>query len=665
MTRRNSAATLLFGIGLWSAFISLALSSDTPDGHRRSEQRSAFLAAEQALEQGDRRRFSRLKQSLKNYPLLPYLEYEALRHDLPTASPHRVRRFLERHADTPLAGRLRAAWLKQLAEKKDWKGYLAFYTPARDTVRRCNHLHALIETGQASAAFRKVEPLWLSGRSQPDACDPVFDAWRKAGHLSRALIWKRAGLAMKQGRVGLVRYLRRLLPKKDRAWLSTWIQVRKNPTLVGNAKLFREAHQARETILAYGIKRLAGRDLEEAQRQWRAISGRYPFSPRQKREIEHRLAFALTYSDAPDALDRLDALPLTQDDLLLHQQRIRAALRRQDWKRVAAWIDALPAKTRSTSQWRYWRARAVEARGRKDEAKPLYADIARERSYYGFLAADRIGRRYRLGNSPVHVAPEIMQAIEKRPAIQRAHELFLLDRMREARSEWEQAIRRFDQTKLRAAARLAHAWHWHDQAITTLARAREWDDLELRFPLAHRDRVEAQARQHRLDPAWLFALMRQESAFMSDARSAAGAMGLMQLMPSTARSVARRLKHRLRRNDQLFEPATNIRLGTAYLNTLLQRMAESPILATASYNAGPRRVQHWLPSESIPPDVWIETIPYRETRRYVQRVLTYTVIYEDRLGIPITPLEKRMRPFTQGLPSLLSQRRAKARGAKG
>jgi soluble lytic murein transglycosylase len=198
---------------------------------------------------------------------------------------------------------------------------------------------------------------------------------------------------------------------------------------------------------------------------------------------------------------------------------------------------------------------------------------------------------------------------------------------------------------LQAAAKLAERYGWHDRAIFTLARTGYWDDLELRFPLEHAALVKHNAELQGIDIAWVFAVMRQESAFMSNARSHAGAMGLMQLMPSTARQVAKNvLKTPPPRRQDLFEPDTNIALGSAYLKQMKGRLGDSAVLATAAYNAGPHRVTRWLPEETLPADIWIELVPFKETRGYLKRVLAYTVIYEKRMGRQPKRLEQRLHP---------------------
>jgi soluble lytic murein transglycosylase len=222
-------------------------------------------------------------------------------------------------------------------------------------------------------------------------------------------------------------------------------------------------------------------------------------------------------------------------------------------------------------------------------------------------------------------------------------ELYALGRIIDARREWFHMVKRLDDEELRATARILADWGWIDRAIFTAARARYWDDLELRFPLRHRTLVDRYADERQLDPAWVYGVLRQESAFTADVRSSAGAVGLMQLMPATARRVAREYKMAAPSDKALIDPETNISLGTGYLRMMLDDLSSNRILATAAYNAGPHRVKRWLPPDTMDADIWIELIPFRETRLYVQRVMAYAAIYERRLGETPTRLSKRMR----------------------
>ena len=340
-------------------------------------------------------------------------------------------------------------------------------------------------------------------------------------------------------------------------------------------------------------------------------------------------------------------------DTKLSEKRLQAALQENDWQWALQTIKALSPEEQKQEQWRYWHSRALIELGRKLEGRKLLQSLAKERSYYGFLAAQRLGDKPNLAHMALQADQQLVETLAKRPGLKRALELIKLDRPLLARQEWNLALVGAGQEELKAAARLAQQWEWPSQSILTLARLRQWNDLELRFPLAHKQAITDQAKDHGIDIAWIYAILRQESAFMSDAKSSAGARGLMQLMPKTAKQVAKELKQSPVKLEDLYQPEVNIKLGAGYLNKVYRQLQESPVLATAAYNAGPHRVRSWLPEQSQASDIWIETIPFRETREYLKRVLAYTVIYSYRLGdLPITLPVEWLRPIKAPKPVL-------------
>ena len=609
------------------------------------EQRAVFLQAEKALERGSTQDFKRLRAKIRDYPLYPYLEYQALTKRLSHAGNRDVKGFLAAYPATPLAPRLRANWLNQLAKQQRWRDYLDFYLPSTNISRRCHHLQALMATGRSAEALPLVEDIWLYGKSRPPACDPVFEAWTAAGYRTTEMIWRRIEKAMEAGQWRLAEYLGRDLSNADRVWLKRWVRLYRKPERADQVERFSTAHPYREAMLSHAVRRMVRWEPLEALDLWHTIKPRYPFSQSQIRRTEHRLVRGLARTPGDASYRFIRSVQLGDEDLAVHEARTTAALMREDWPQVLRWIEAMPEKEREQLRWRYWLARALDASGDRVAAHALYRDIANERDYYGFLSADRVGVDYHLAHAETPASHQSIQRIARLDAVRRADELFKLERWTDARREWQSATRDMTPEQLQAAAKLAEQRGWHDRAIFTLARTGYWDDLELRFPLEHEELVTENARLHGIDIAWVFAVMRQESAFMSNARSHAGAMGLMQLMPSTARQVAKNvLKTPPPRRQDLFEPDTNIALGSAYLKQMKGRLGDSAVLATAAYNAGPHRVTRWLPEETLPADIWIELVPFKETRGYLKRVLAYTVIYEKRMGRQPKRLEQRLHP---------------------
>ncbi len=622
-------------IALTVCFASPGLFADTAGtGVDRETQRSLFVAAEEAIQSGDAEAFEHARRQLHNYPLLPYLDYQISLKNLKQLTPEQIRQSLEALSDTPLSSQLLNRWLALLAEEGLWHSYLSFSQPGGTISRQCDRLHALIRTGKREQAFLQVPEIWLSGRSQPDACDPVFEAWIDAGLLTEELVWQRVALAMKQGRSRLANYLKRFLDSQEAPWVDTWLSLYQQPDKVGHIPLT-GSHPLFDDMLTQAVQRLAWRDADAAYNAWKRLNTKLKFTDWQHLQVARSLMGQLSRQDSHLSNQQVTALlpkQYLQLDANLAEKQLQYALQSGDWQLVLLTVNGLPKKDQDEQRWRYWQARALLSLKQTEEGVAILKDLSSDRSYYGFLAAQRLGDQPNLMHEKLDADPALIEQLKRHPALERAHELHRLGRSLQARREWNLAMRQRTGDELRAAARLAEAWNWPSQAIVTLTRLRQWNDLELRFPLAHRQEITSLARTTGLDKAWVYAILRQESAFMEDAKSRVGARGLMQLMPKTAESVAKELQLPRHDPDDLYQPELNIKLGTGYLNKVFQRLNQNPVLATAAYNAGPWRVESWLPKQSQPADIWIETVPFRETREYLKRVLAYTVIYNYRLG---------------------------------
>jgi soluble lytic murein transglycosylase len=609
-------------------------------------QRTLFLAAEAALKNGNTTAYLRYRDQLTDYPLLPYLDYQETLATLEHQSIESITNRLKWLEETPLAKRLRGHWLALLAKERLWASYLRFSHEGGSVKQQCNRLRAMIEAGNKDAALSLVKPIWLNGRSQPNACDPVFKAWIESGHLTASLVWQRIQLAMSAGRTRLTRYLKRYLSPSDALMVDRWLELYRQPEKV--VTLLKNTHPMRDEMVTQAIRRLAWRNLGAAFIAWEKFHHQATFSDYQQRKIVYSLASRLAREPNKRIHQKLlDLLPEhLHPDTKLSEKQLQAALQENDWQWVLQITGALSAQEQQQEQWLYWRSRALMKLNRIEEGEVLLKRIAKERSYYGFLAAQRLGDEPNLAHMALQTEQQRVEALSRHPGLLRAYELIRLNRPLMARQEWNYALEEADRDNLKAAARLAQQWDWPSQSILTLARLRQWNDLELRFPLNHREAITDQARDHGIDIAWIYAILRQESAFMSDAKSSAGARGLMQLMPKTAKQVARELKQSPVKLDDLYRPEVNIKLGTGYLSKVYRQLQESPVLATAAYNAGPHRVRSWLPEQSQPSDIWIETVPFKETREYLKRVFAYTVIYSYRLGdMPITLRDEWLRPI--------------------
>lgn len=387
-------------------------------------------------------------------------------------------------------------------------------------------------------------------------------------------------------------------------------------------------------ILTRALKAWARNDPEKAATWWLDNEKTLLLSTAQTNEIKRDLAVCLAQQKSPLAEEWLSTLPKEAADDVAKEWRIRVQLASKQWEKVIKEIKALPPTLQNDSAWQYWLARAKEQLNETEEARSIYQELAKTRSYYGFLSSNRLNQPISLQHEDLKVESTHYKNVFSTPAIKRFEELRHVGKEAIARVEWFRAVDKMSLEDRHAAAKIAQKMGLHDMVIFTLAKSPFRNDLTLRFPLAHEPEILNLANQHGIDPAWVFGIARQESGFHADAISHAGARGLMQLLPSTAKLVAKQYDVPYRSETDLHQPLTNIKLGTAYLKNLKQKMFDHVILATASYNAGPGRIPRWLYEDAMETDRWIETIPYKETREYVKNVMAFTAIYHERLGSP-------------------------------
>lgn len=627
---------------LFTLFLLMCAMGAAPAAAGLEQQRSQFQEARQALRAGQLERFQQLASGLENYPLYPYLRYDHMRPRLHRVGDAAIAEFLERYPDFPHASSLRVEWLNMLARQGRWDAFLDRYTPQSNTRLRCLELQARINTGRTDGLLEATRELWLVGKSQPDECDPAFDRLYDSALMNDQLLWERIRLSMENNETGLANFLGRKLSQDQQPWVQRWIQVHNNPDTGTRNPGFSDTPVARE-ILTHGLQRLARLNVGRAIERWQALEDSYQFSPEQRNAIVRDLATQAARRRHDDAYALLDKVAAEAVDAEVFIYRLRNALNNHDWHRLVRWTEGEVPDDVERTQWQYWRARALEKTGQREQARALYQNLAAERDYYGFLAADRLGASYQMNHFPVAVSDEQYRNVLNMPAIQRALEWRALGEEYAARREWHNAFNHMTSLQLQIAARIAVENDWHHRAIFTLARARAFDDLVLRFPVLYSDLLDKYSTRNELDPAWVYALVRAESAFIEDVRSPAGALGLMQVMPRTGEMTARQLGMNNFNSNHLTQAEHNVPIGSKYLRMMYDDFNGNMILATAAYNAGPHRVRSWLPEAGcIEPDVWIENIPFLETRNYVKRVLSYISIYEWRLERGIRPLAQRM-----------------------
>jgi soluble lytic murein transglycosylase len=604
-------------------------------------RRGPFKRALETAERGPLSDYAKAAKPFADHPLAPYLEFAHLRRQLATIEPQRVRKFLDANADLSLAADLREAFLHALLARRDWLAYRNFYTGQKDATLRCGELQARLATGMDKAFLDDAQGAWLSGSSAPPLCDPAFAALRVAGRITPALIWQRVDLAAESANPALMRYLAKSLPAKQARLVESYAAFVTTPSSALARGWPADARSRR--IAARQLVRMAQRDPDGAEALLAALEKPLALDETQRGEVLKQIALWSAASYLPSAAQRFARVPAAAWDERLREWQAREALARADYKATRAAIAAMSQAQRADPRWRYLDARLRERMGEKDAARAGYAELAREPTYYGFLAADRLQAPYALCPLEVQADEKARDAVAGEAHLERAFELHAIEREAWARREWDAAMQILAPEERRIAVALADDAGWYDRAVFTLNSGEDLRYYALRFPRPHARHLEAEAKRNGLDPAWVAALIRAESAWTADARSQADARGLMQLLPSTARLEAKRLGLAWGGDASLYQPRGNITLGTAHLAQMLAKHGGKPYLATAAYNAGPTPIARWL--QQRPPDdvdLWIETIPYRETRDYVSRILAFSVIYDWRLQGKALPVSRRM-----------------------
>ncbi|WP_201315351.1 transglycosylase SLT domain-containing protein [Dyella sp. EPa41] len=610
-------------------------------------QRTAFKQAyAAALQGGDGWRS--LAGGLENYAIYPYLEAAALTHDIRQIDRAQVESYLKRYPDQIPAGDLRRDFLAELARRQDWDNFLAMYQPGQGDALACNALQAQLSKGAQLDFDRDLAALWAKPKL-PGACDPVLSAAHDQGLLTPQRLWDRIDRAADAVQPGSINAMAAWLPAEDADAAKRLASALSDPgTAAVAANQWPDTPRNRQAA-AIAVERLARRQSVIADTAWQKLQDRFAFTPQQRDRVVYALALFHATDYDEGALSRLAALPAALQTDVSREWRVRAALAQRDWRAVLAAIDAMPATQQQDGEWRWFRARALTELGRGAEAQRVLTPLAQEPTFYGFLAADRLEQPY--GICPIQLTSDAKreQALLANRGLQRAFELFAVDVPRQARREWSQALDGADADTLRLAVALAYRRGWYDRAVFTFNNGEALRYYEQRFPLASQDGLVPQAQEAGIDPSWAYAILRAESAWMSDARSGADARGLMQLLPSTAALVAKRNDIRWGGGETLFDPVTNIILGTRYLAQMAQRFSGSIWLASAAYNAGPGKVDQWLEARgALPPDLFVATIPYKETREYVARVMSFAVIYDWRQHGNAVTLSQRMTPIGQG-----------------
>ena len=586
-----------------------------------------------AIDRGSWTEYERLRSDLDGYPLDIYLDYFRLSKTPSRVRPSDARQFVSLSADSPLPNRFLSVYLTSAGRERRWNDFLQVKPDEPNSITlKCYYFRALLAQGDTLAAWEGAERLWVHGESRPKECDPLFDAWLKSGELSDDVVWARMLKAFDARKRSLLTYVSRKGSDQLAPWSEKLLAVYRHPDRIRRHDLPASSRYSVD-IVTHGLAYLARYSPGKALEYWQHYEPIMVFSDEQRHQVEYAIALRSLFAKTEENVAWVDsALTRLKEDKLV-EIRLRWALEEGDWDTLRACVPKLSAEAREDDVWRYWLAVADDLQGRHDQARQQWASIATERSYYGFLSADRLGKSYSFNDQPLVLKEAQAEPLKAIPAVRRIGELHFHEEDNLAHSEWYKVLNDRSNDERQLLAALAADQGWHRMAIDAASKAEAWNALSIRFPMPYQETFSHHATVQRVPPTELMAIARRESAFFPEARSPVGARGLMQVMPATGKQVASSLG-RSHSTSALYDVEHNVLLGSAYYRQLLDRFDGNRVFALTAYNAGPHRVDRWRngDDDSLPVEIWIETIPFRETRNYVQAVLSYNVVFQHLQG---------------------------------
>jgi len=610
--------------------VSQAVHADSLD-----EQRNRYAQIKQAWDNKQMDTVQALMPTLKDYPLYPYLEYRQITDDLMNQPTVTVNNFIQANPTLPPARNLQSRFVNELARREDWRGLLAFSPEKPGTTEaQCNYYYAKWATGQQEEAWVGAKDLWLTGKSQPNACDSLFGAWRASGKQDPLAYLERIRLAMKAGNTRLVTALAGQMPSDYQTISSAVIGLANDPNSVLTFARSTGATDFTRQMAAVAFTSVARDDVENARLMIPQLVQAQQLNEEQTQELRDIVAWRLMGTDVTDeqARWRDDAI-MRSNSTSLVERRVRMALGTGDRRGLNTWLARLPMDAKEKDEWRYWQADLLLERGRDDDAKAILHTLMQQRGFYPMAAAQRLGEEYtlKIDKAPANANPALTQG----PEMARVRELMYWNMDNTARSEWANLVTSRTTDEKAQLARYAFDNRWWDLSVQATIAGKLWDHLEERFPLAYKDLFDRYTSGKDIPKSYAMAIARQESAWNPKVRSPVGASGLMQIMPGTATHTVKMFNiPGYSSPSQLLDPDTNINIGTSYLQYVYQQFGNNRIFSSAAYNAGPGRVRTWLGNSAgrIDAVAFVESIPFSETRGYVKNVLAYDAYYRYFMG---------------------------------
>ena len=588
-------------------------------------ERSKYIKALTYHKKKNYKEFDKLKKQLINYPLYSNLEYKSL-HRKKFLNDDDIIQFIKNYKNSYASERAYINLIYRLSSTNQIDKLIDNYKKMDSVDLHCLYLRARIKKKSLAGLGEEIIPIWLSSKSQPKSCNYIFKWFYKNKKLSDELVWQRIKLSLDANNYNLAKYLVRFLSKKNQIWANNLLKVYRDPKNNIMSDIYRVDSRYRSTIFSYGIDRISKNDYIEAKKYLLRLKKLYKFSDIFYNQKLLDIFIIAMKSNQKDIFNDKDFLQLKTMNTNFNLAYANYSIFNSDWNNLLISLDNLPDFIAEEQKWVYWKGKALFMSGNNTNYKLILDDLSAQRSYYGFLASNILGKKINIKSKPLKVSDKDLKLLEEDFDIKRIYELYVLGKHREARMELQHFFKYSDHENLNNINVLFNTWGWSEGAILGYGHTKYFDDVDARFPVLYENYFDMYSNSN-LQKSLLLSIARKESIFIQYAKSSAGALGIMQVLPQTAYWVLRKNKMKRVSRNYLYNKKMNIFIGSYYFKYLLLKN-KSYVEAIASYNAGPSVVRKWRKAIHAPEDAWIEYIPYNETRKYVKLVLEYSLVYD-------------------------------------
>ncbi len=634
--------------------LSLAILITLPVFVQASTSTTDIMAFKSLIDKKDVSAAKQLLPRLQSSPVAEYANFLWLSQPQMSLLPE-VIAHLQAYPQGGWSDSLKNTWADYLAQQQAWQTLRQYAWVFDKDNARCRVWQAHPKAGQSPDEdwYESVKTHWHSQLQTSPACQESHQYLMTSGQLTSADWESKSYFALSQDKPNLVQGWLPLMPTNLAKDLKSLLKALEQPASgvqpylsAYRASLHHPTQDSKALQhLLIVLRQLIKTDPQTAYQHWQTLVTQASPHPLVRDPFERQLFWQLAKKDTDNALTWLKKIPNSQQDEASLTPIFNHAWQQNDWALLRETLALLPSSQQTQGRWQYWQARALQQLGQAEQAQPIWARLAQERSFYGFLAADRLNQPYQLNHK--RVDPSLVQQVSQSPFLRQLKALHDADLKTVAWREWRYRVARglVSLNDIPAFAQLALDWGWTDFSVLSMGNPQHWDYLDLRFPMPYRQLLTEQSQAHQIPLAWAYAITRRESAYNPDVTSRSGAMGLMQLMPKTAKGLATPtmpIKHK----RDVYRPELNVHFGTKYLALKRQEFDQNYLLATAAYNAGAGRVRQWLKRhQGVETDQWVELIPFKETRDYVKAVLEYWQVFERLGNLEQTQLARYVVPL--------------------